>query len=319
MIRIGVIGAGGNGAGHARYYAESSRAEFVAIADPDSERAGAIAEETNARSVSDASEFLDDVDAVIVSSPNHLHVEHVQMCTEAGKHVWCEKPMGLNRAQADAIADAVKAAGVKSMVGFAVRFTPTVQTMMRLIDEGKIGTLVSLWSRRLGRYNPARKRTGWRGDPRCSGGILFEINCHELDWMMWLGGKVHSVYALKYAQDESYDRANDHVWITLGFEEGAVATHEGSWIAPQANYYRGIQGTGATLDTEEWGNNLRYTPVGEDRVDLEPGSAFDLRGHFLDCIENGAEPVADVEWGRKVMTVADAAIDSAISGQPVIL
>ena len=77
MVRIGVIGAGNNGAGHARYYAQSPRAELVAVADPDADRAGPLAEETGSRKVADAAEFLDDVDAVIIASPNHLHLEHV--------------------------------------------------------------------------------------------------------------------------------------------------------------------------------------------------------------------------------------------------
>ena len=324
MIRIGVIGAGNNGFRHAQYYKESPRTELVAIADPNAEIAQPRADEVGCKLVPDVTDFLGDVDAVVISSPNHLHVPHVQSVTGAGKHVWCEKPMGLTRDDAEAIVDAVRAAGVRSTVGFSVRFGENLQTMIRMVNEGQVGEILSIWSRRLAgstamdRVAAAKDKTHWRLDPAKSGGVLYEINVHELDWMMWLGGEVQTVYARKFACDE-HPRANDHIWITLDFAGRAVGTHEGSWIAPIGNYYRGLQGGEGTLDTQEWGNTVQYTRRGEERVELELDDAFDLRGHFLDCIEHGAEPVADVEWGRKVMIVADAVIESANSGQLVKL
>jgi len=197
MVRIGIIGAGPNAAGHAHYYHSSFRAKVVAVADPIRERAEALASQVDARSTEDFRTFLDTVDAVVVSSPNFLHEEHAVAVAKAGKHVYCEKPLGLDLASADRIAAAIYAAGVRSCVGFAVRFDAPIQTMIQRSAQGDLGALLSLCSRRVMYVDPAS--FGWRTDPEKSGGLLYEINIHELDWMIKVGGPVESVYARTWA------------------------------------------------------------------------------------------------------------------------
>ncbi|MGD2174782.1 MAG: Gfo/Idh/MocA family oxidoreductase [Candidatus Brocadiaceae bacterium] len=316
MIRFGVIGAGRNGSGHARYYHESPRSEVVAVADPDTERAEGLAAEVEARAISDYRGFLDQVDAVVISSPNFLHRDHAVACAEAGKHILCEKPMGLNAGEATEIADAVRQAGVASFIGFSVRFGQTVQTMQKLIEEGKIGRVISIWSRRM-THRVIRPDESWRSDQSLSGGLLFEINIHELDWLMALGGRVESVYARKYARGEEGPRVNDHIWFVLDLEGGAVATHEGSWVSPIPDYYRGVIGTKGGVAEADYGRKLLFAACGEKTSEIERVERFDKRAHFLDCIEKGAESLADAEWGRRVMTVADAILESAATGEVV--
>ncbi len=318
MIRIGVIGAGHNGSGHARYYHECERSEVVAVADPDGGRAAALAEEVGARGVPDFREMLDAVDAVVISSPNHLHRDHAVACAEAGKHVFCEKPMGINAGQAEEIASAVARAGVASCIGFSVRFTEPIQTMQRYLREGRAGELVSVWSRRMS----CMSRSGgpaWRSDQALSGGILYEINVHEVDWIVALGGDVTSVYAKTYADSPDNPRANDHVWATFAFAGGAVGTMEGSQIAPNPEYVRGMMGSKAGLITRDWGRKLFFAERGEKEVEVEQDAAFDKRAHFLDCIENGVPPVADARCGLKIMNVAEAILQSSASGEVVQL
>jgi predicted dehydrogenase len=325
MVRIGIIGAGPNAVGHARYYKESPRTEVIAIADPNTERATLLAEEVGAKALTDYTDFLDSVDAVVVSSPNFLHQEHAVACANAGKHLYCEKPMGLNRSEAGEIAEAVQRAGVASTVGFAVRFSPQIQTMLRLQQEGYFGELVSLCSRRL-HWIPRENRPSWRNDARLCGGLLFEINIHEIEWMMALGGAVESVYARIWSAPESLlasgnsERTNDHLWVTLNFAGSTVGTHEGSWLSPLQQFYRSAIGTDGAMQTDEWGNALYWARPGEKRTVCEELSpAFDLRGHFLDCIEGVASPTADVHWGYTVTTVADAILESARTGGVVSL
>jgi predicted dehydrogenase len=314
MIGIGVIGAGGNGAGHARYYRQSPRSRLVAIADPDLKRAEAVAAECGARACADYVDFLPDVDAVVISSPNHLHRDHAVACAEAGRHIYCEKPMGLNAGQAAEIARAVQGAGVRCVVGFSVRFSDTLQTMQRYLSEGRVGRLVSLWTRRLF-HMKAGGPASWRSDHALSGGVLLEINSHELDWMMAFGGEVRSVHARTYAEDQRGPMANDHVWVTMSFADGAVATLEGSQISAVPQFDRGIMGLGGAIETRRWGQDLYFARRGSEAVQVEPDGAFDLRAHFLDCIEQGVPCVADADWGLKVMTVADAIFESAASGK----
>ena len=137
--------------------------------------------------------------------------------------------------------------------------------------------------------------------------------------MMAVGGEVESVYARIWAADPDSPRSNDQIFVMLGFDSGETGMHEGSWLSPIGCYYRSIQGTEAGVNTDEWGNKLYHARVGQGRTELTPGPKYDLRGNFLDSIEQGIPCVADVHWGLKVMTVAEAIFDSARTGLPVSL
>lgn len=316
MIKLAIVGAGPNASGHARYYATSGRATVVAIADPVAERAQALAQEVGARACADLAQCLGDVDAVVVASPNFLHHEHALQVARAGKHLYCEKPMGLDLAQAETIAAAVQHAGVVSQVGFSPRNSANLHQMATRARSGAFGQLISVCSRRLG-WIDRTKTAGWRADPALSGGLLMEINIHELDWMMLCGGPVAWVHARTWAAQPGHPRANDHVWITLGFANGAHGQHEGSWVSPTPNYYRSVQGVDGGASTDEWGNQLFVARTGSNRESVDPGANVDLRGNWLDAIAGAAAPTADVTWALEVMRVGEAVFASAASGSVV--
>jgi predicted dehydrogenase len=315
--RILVIGAGPNAAGHARYYAKSSRATLVAVADPDQARAQALAAETGSRAIADFRSALGDVDAVVVSSPNFLHLEHALAVCAAGRHLYCEKPMGLSLADAERIVDAVEAAKVASQVGFSPRNTGVLRSMTRRARAGEFGRIVGVTSRRLMNSDPSRMG-GWRADPEKSGGLLMEINIHELDWMMTVAGKVDTVSARTWAAQPGHPRANDRVWVTLGHAGGAVGVHEGGWRSPVANFYRCVEGADGGAQTDEWGGKLFICPRLADRIDTAPDPDFDLRGNWLDAIEGRGTAEADVRWAREVMAVGEAVFASAAAGGAVV-
>ena len=317
MIRIGIIGAGPNAAGHARYFTASPRSQVVAIADPDQRRAVQLAEEVQTEHIADYRDFIDRVDAVVISSPNFLHKEHAIACAQAGKHIYCEKPLGISLDEAREIVAAVDQAGVKSFVGFSVRFDPAIQTIQRLLAEENAGSMLSLCSRRLA-YFPPETANGWRGNPRLSGGLLLEVSIHEVEWMLALAGsEVNSVYARSVSPRSSDSRGNDHLWITLNFANGAVGLHEGSWISPTPTYFRSVQSTELGWQTDEWGTMVYQARIGQNREEMPLAQAFDRHGHFLDCIEDGVQSTSDVHWGLKVMATCEAILESAASGKPV--
>lgn len=313
MIRIGIIGAGPNAAGHARYYAASPRTTLVAIADPATGRAATLATACGCRHVPDFRAFLGEVDAVVVSSPNFLHAEHALAVCAAGRHLYCEKPMGLSLAEADAIAAAVRRAGVASQVGFSPRCSGNLRAMARRARAGEFGRLVAVTSRRLMNGDPMAT-TGWRADPALSGGLLMEINIHELDWMMQVAGPVAAVSARTWSARPGHPRANDRVWTTLTFAGGAHGVHEGGWMSPVANFYRAVEGDAGGAQTDEWGNRLMLCPRLANRIDTEPDPDFDLRGNWLDAIAGTAVAEADASWARGVMAVGEAVFASAAAG-----
>jgi predicted dehydrogenase len=316
MTKLAIIGAGPNAAGHARYYAACDRVQLVAVADPATERAEALAKETNCAAVSDIAQVLGDVDAVVVASPNFLHLEHALQVVKAGKHLYCEKPMGLSLGDAQAINDAVTAAKVASQVGFSPRNSANLHRMAAMAQAGEFGQLMSVCSRRL-MWMDRSKQVGWRGDPEKSGGLLMEINIHELDWMMTVGGPVEWVFARTWSEKAGHPRANDHVWATLGFANGACGQHEGSWSSATPNYYRGVQGTRGGASTDEWGNKMYLSEIGKNREEADAGANFDLRGNWLDAIEGKAKSTADTAWALQVMAVGEAVFASAAAGIPV--
>lgn len=318
MLTLAIVGAGPNAAGHARYYAASGRAAVVAIADPVAERARALAGEVGARAGADLGECLDDVDAVVVASPNFLHHQQALQAARAGKHLYCEKPMGRDLAQAEAIAAAVAAAGVASQVDISTRKSASLQQMALRAQAGEFGRLISVCLRRLMWIDP-KSMTGWRADPAQSGGLLMEINIHKLDWMMYCWSPVDWVFARTWAAKPGHPRANDHLWVTLGFANGAHGQHDGSWVSPTDTVHRGVQGVDGGASTDEWGNQLYLSRTGVSRTTVDPGADYDLRADWLDAIAGTARATADAAWALEVMRVGEAVFTSAAPGKPVTI
>ncbi len=317
MIRIGVIGAGPNGTGNAkRLAAHADRATIAAVADIDPAAGRKLADAHDARLVSDYTEMLDDVDAVVISTPNDLHPDMAVTCAEAGKHVWIEKPMALSVADADRIVAAVDAAGVASFVGFSVRFGGVIRRMKQAAQDGELGELVSLWSRRLCFMDPATIRP-WRLEYARSGGVMSELLCHEIDWIVDIAGDPTGVYCRAASRRHQGPGDNDHLWMTFTFGEETIGTLEGSQMAPIPDYYRGVVGREGSAATRQWGGELWMQKIGEDAVKVDPPEGFDKHGHFLDVIEGRCASVADSRYGRKIVVLSASAIDSAIRGEAV--
>ncbi len=324
MIRVGVIGAGKNGAGHCKNLSQKhgDRARIVAVADVNIEAAGALAGQYGAKALDSAEALIDAVDAVVISSPNFLHCEHAVAAAGAGKHVWIEKPMALSVAEADRIVEAVKNAGVASFVGFSVRFDAVARTLTQYYRDGRLGELVSVWSRRLGgsSADPSGTRArGWRGKFATSGGVMSELMAHEIDWMLDITGMPTSVYCRIAGLGSDDPRANDHVWLTFGYNGAATGTIEGSQMSAVPDFAKGIVGSEAGVCSREWGKEAWLCPHGADSEQIPPLERFDKYAHFLDVIEGKCESLADVEHGRTIVRVSEKALESALAGQVVTI
>ena len=316
MIRVGIIGAGPNGSGNAKSLARhSARCRIAAVADPVASAAGKLAGVYGARAVADPADFLDDVDAVVISSPNFLHAGQAVQMARAGKHLFLEKPMALTVADADRIVDAVAAARVASMVGFSVRFTGLAQTMKARYEAGDMGDLVSIWSRRLGSLGIAPD--SWRSQYTRSGGVMAELISHEIDYLVAVAGLPSSISCRRLSCVHDDPRANDHVWLTLGFGDEATGTIEGSQISTVSLYDKGIMGTRGALHTRNWMGELYFGKNQQEaeRVTLLPD--FDKHAHFLDAIEGRCASVADVAWGRNIVRISELALESAVAGKVI--
>ena len=323
MIQLGLIGCGKNGAGNIeKLVAHSGRCRLAAAADLNAELAKAVVAESGdaeTRVVSDFHEFLDEVDAVVISSPNFLHAEQAIACAEAGKHVWIEKPMALSLAEADAICEAVRKSGVHSFVGFSIRFNATPRTLAAQFAAGEIGDLVSIWSRRL----IDLKRSGWRREFAKSGGVMSELIAHEIDWLTAITGMPESVYCRVQADEKEGlpkdPRDNDYVWMTFGLPGGATGTIEGAQNAPFSEFYRGIVGSTGSVCEAEHGQKVYHYHAPKEREEVSRLERLDKHGHFLDVLEGRTQSMADAQRGREIVAITEKALESAVSGEAVSL
>jgi len=143
-VRVGVLGAGAWAEfAHIPGYKRDPRCELVAIADPVVERANAFAEKFGIPHVYDSHAALiarDDIDLVDVCTPSTTHFELSWAALEAGKHVLCEKPVAYDYRDTLRAAALAKQQGVKTKLGFTFRYSPAMQYMKQLIDDGFVGT-----------------------------------------------------------------------------------------------------------------------------------------------------------------------------------
>jgi len=321
MIQFGLIGAGPNGRGNIRRLTENKqRARLAAVADLNPQLGSEAAKELGddeTRVVESFEDFLETVDAVVISSPNFLHCDQAIACAEAGKHLWIEKPMALSVAEADRICAAVDKAGVHSFVGFSVRFGGVPRTIARYYREGGIGELRSIWSRRLTRM---QMKASWRKDFVKSGGVMSELIAHEIDWMLDAAGLPESVHCRIQSDAASDPRDNDYVWMMFDYGPGATGSIEGAQNADIADYYKGIVGSTGSIADRSWGQEVWFQKKNEPKADqLEPDEPFCKHRHFLDVLEGKAQSVADVHWGRRVVAITERALESAVRGEIVSL
>jgi len=147
-LHIGVIGAGGNATGHMKrllQIGEAENAEIVAVCDVYQKRLDAAAELTGGKPYHDYRAVLDnpDIDYVVISVPEHWHAQMTLDAVDAGKHVYCEKPMTYNIEEAIKVRDRVKQSKIKMQVGVQGMSDDSYVTARRYIKEGKIGKVVS--------------------------------------------------------------------------------------------------------------------------------------------------------------------------------
>ena len=175
-LRIGLIGAGGIAAQHLRAFSGMEGVAITAVADLDLARAEARAATCGALAFGRYQDMFDRVDAVVVCTPPQWHRAPTVEAAQAGKHIFCEKPIALTLADADAMIDAADTAGVVLQIGHNFHFEPGFRALHDLFAAGALGDLVYCWFQQSG-YSPARvwearrQEQHWRLTPEQSGGL----------------------------------------------------------------------------------------------------------------------------------------------------
>jgi predicted dehydrogenase len=183
------------GAMHAECYSQIPDARVVAIADKRADIAHQVADPVEATVYDDATTLIDeaDVDIVDVCMPTPFHKEFVAKVAEAGKHVFCEKPLAPSIKDGEAMIVACEKAGVRFMVGHVLRYFLEYAAIKNKIDQGHIGRPAVVRASRC-----ASQPVGWQDwykKREMSGGVCLDLIIHDFDFLRWCFGEVERVFA----------------------------------------------------------------------------------------------------------------------------
>jgi predicted dehydrogenase len=225
-----LVGCGFMGGMHAQIYAQLKGVELVAAVDAYPESSAEKLKSFNTpvpvyTTLEEAFEKTD-CDFVDICLPTNLHKCYALTAIEAGKALFCEKPLALSLAEADKIVAAAKAKGTFAQVGHCIRFWPEYQALMDYHQSGKGGKLLSLnLVRRSGR--PAYGVANWLNDVAQSGGAALDLHIHDTDFVLALLGEPNS-FTSRVTEDFS---GPVHVFTYLDYE-GLIVSTEGGWNYP---------------------------------------------------------------------------------------
>jgi predicted dehydrogenase len=338
QVSIGIIGTGWCGGIRAETCASSPYVSALHLAEIKPERLKEVAAKTKpATATADYRVLLQDsdIDAVIISAtPETTHFPMAKASLLAGKHVFLEKPMALELAEADELIDLARTKGLLFTIGYSQRFNPKFAYVKRSIDDGTIGQPVSaLVSRHITR-NLGNKIGG-----RIKLSPAAMEATHDIDFVLWCFAPRKPVRV--YAQEvrkimQPTHGVPDCVWIIVTLDDGCVFTIGAGWVLPPAypNFSStwiemvGTEGAimvddthrDVSVNTMQRGIEFPISTMPGEKVDHVYAGPMEAETiHFLKCVVKGQQPLVTPQHARMVMQVYQAADKSAEEGRPVDL
>ncbi|MBN1864454.1 MAG: Gfo/Idh/MocA family oxidoreductase [Victivallales bacterium] len=233
-IKYGMIGCGNMARGHLGSINKIEDIDLVACADPFD---GSIEEfrrenpNERTRYFSSHEELLeqDDIDAVVIATPNCTHAQIISDALAAGKHVLTEKPLGINHKQLSAIEDDVRKSDRIFQVGLECRYLPVFQRMSGMIESGRIGLPRMIWCKEF--RGPFLEKVGnWIMFKEKSGGAFVDKMCHYFDLVTWFSRSIPRRVIALAGQDVVKDIYGvqpdiyDNGWVIIEYENNVRAS-----------------------------------------------------------------------------------------------
>ena len=350
-VRVAIIGAGKvSDYHHVPALALDPRAELVAVCDADPALLEQRKKDWQVDKVTTDMEALcadSDVDAVIIATPNFTHRPIAVAAARAGKHIMCEKPLGLNAAEVREMYHAARHAGVVHMTAFTYRFAPSMRYMRHLVTSGALGELRHFRSQRF--LDWPETSWGWRQyKDKAGAGDLFDMTIHRIDFAMDLLGPIDQICGAvaRFAprtQTESGGTCppsdvDDWSSIIGEFASGATGVWEGTTLA-KGYGRRGFGHEWAEINGSEGSavyqlhepNTILLGNTGQDLAPKgvpteflkpegsprdpargEPATVFryDLVWEFISAIVERRAAVPSFYHGLQAQVVADAVLQS---------
>jgi UDP-N-acetylglucosamine 3-dehydrogenase len=325
MLRVAICGAGGLGSSHADNFQQIPETEVTLVYDVVGGAASALAEAVGAEATTRESDlYADEIDVVCVTTPTPFHSQYAVAAAEAGKHVFCEKPLARTAEQGRQALEAVEKAGVTMMVGHVLRFFPEYVRARELVHSGAVGEVGMVRTTRINTL-PGSEH-GWFANYEMSGGVTLDMVIHDLDWLLWTFGPAERVYAVGVPD---HMPPLDYSLTTIRFESGVIAHVEGSWadlgifrtdfeIAGSGGLIKHDSTQMATLTMQTRGaqEGLAEVQVPESPAYKSPYLLEDE--HFVRCLLEGEQPEITPQDAQASLELALAACESIEAGGKVV-
>jgi predicted dehydrogenase len=350
-VRVAIVGAGAvSDYHHVPALRFDPRAELVAICDAEPILLEDRKTEWNVTKTSCDPETIcadPEIDAVIIATPNFTHRPIAEAAARAGKHVMCEKPLGLDAQEARAMYEAARDAGVVHMTAFTYRFAPSMRYMKHLVTTGALGTPRHFRSQRF--LDLPETSWGWRQYKEKAGaGDLFDMTIHRIDFAIDLVGpltRICGAVARFAPRTQTPDGrscpasdVDDWSCILGEFQSGATGLWEGTTLAKGygrngfGHEWAEINGSeGSAVYRLHEPNTILLGKTGEDLAPypvppefLKPAGSprdpsqgvpatvfrYDLMWEFISAIVEHRQAVPSFLDGLNAQIVADAALES---------
>jgi UDP-N-acetyl-2-amino-2-deoxyglucuronate dehydrogenase len=338
IIRFGILGAGVISASHARAISGNPRAKLYAVCDTDQGKAAKLADDYQIEHIfTDLNSMLQlkELDVVCICLPSGLHEEAAVAAANAGKHVFCEKPLDITLEKIDRILEAVERNKVKLGCVYQRRTMPEAIAARKAIQEGKLGRMV-LGDAYLKYYRSPEyyKSAGWRGTwQHDGGGALMNQGVHGIDLIQWMMGDIASVFAHTAALVRDIE-VEDTAVVAVKFKNGAFGVIQGTTSVYPGQDTRfelhgengsfifgdkGIQ-TWEVIDGHvERPEGSEVTNPGADPRNISQDGHRILIEDMIDSIIENREPLINGIEARKAVAVIMAIYKSSLTGKEVFL
>ncbi len=333
-VRVAVIGCGGISRAHFNGHLACPGSEVVYAVDIDEEKAKEKANVVGCKWSADYKAVLDEVDAVDICTPPHLHAEMTVEAARRGKHVLCEKIMARTLPEARWMIEEAEKAGIIFMVAFVLRYRPEFQIFHDVCREGRIGEIRQGYIQTMQNMS---KPALWRQNPyEFPMGAFLSHGCHYVDQLQWSIGPIVETANVSHALTlgDIIPGGDDTNCAIFRHENGAVSAYVESWAVPfrtrgihfeaygtegsiQLLYHLDGKRTVTLFNKDGQEVLFEFDPARQDHMDAF-GGAKDMQGqiaHFIECVQKGEQPLTHGREGIKPMEVILAATAAEEEGR----
>lgn len=263
----------------------------------------------------------------LIASPAPFHIPIAIQLAEAGVHLLVEKPLATNPGETTQLLDVCARRQLVLMVGYTLRFAPSLQALQSSLAQDQIGRPLSIYAE-VGQYLPDWRpsqeyRQSVTARQSLGGGVLLELS-HEIDYARWIMGEIVEISAFVDRLSGLAIDVEDIAEITVRFASGALGHIHLDMVQRVPYRMCRVVGTEGTLVWDGIKKQTKlYSPGQIDGVSLceEMNSGADMYvselRHFLDCVAGKTTPFVTGENGKRVLEIVEAIRHSAISGQKV--